>query len=91
MIEIHGLRTDGQITYKWTATNTINSGHRVVYEGFSMVALLFFNLRIELKLNWIEVRTLYERLAARHGRNNEYLLIEALKQNERLPIIFLNM
>ena len=46
MIETHGLRTDGQITIMtcrtaFTATNIINSGHRVAYEGLSLVALLF--------------------------------------------------
>ena len=46
MIEIRGLRTDGQITIMtcrtaFTATNIINSGHRVAYEGLSLVALLF--------------------------------------------------
>ena len=46
MIETHGLWTDGQITIMtrrpaFTATHIINSGHRVAYEGLSLVALLF--------------------------------------------------
>ena len=46
MIENHGLRTDGQITIMtcrtaFTATNINNSGHRVAYEGLTLVALFF--------------------------------------------------
>ena len=46
MIETHCLRTDGQITVimtcraAFTATNIVNSGHRVAYEGLSLVASL---------------------------------------------------
>ena len=48
MIETHCLRTDGQITVimtcraAFTATNIVNSGQRVAYEGLSQVASLFF-------------------------------------------------
>ena len=34
---------------------------------------------------------MYEHLTVRHGRNSEYFERDAFKQNERLPIIFLNM
>ena len=52
------------------------------------VAKCLFDLSVT---KTIGVRTMYERLTVRHSRNSEYFERDAFKQNERLPIIFLNM